>query len=341
MSHLISECLKLAQDNSADQLFFQSNSSVKMKAGKEIREIKNARGNAINIRQLVSEFLEEEEKKKLFEEMKIAGHKKIGQISFSFDFQIDFSGISGAIEFHKATSTQWTFSPIVLELVAKRHGLNLVVGPRRSGKSTAIQSILDQLQNKQKVIAVYSERDSQDFQSNGNIIFNYPISQLVNHGIHSNAEVIVIDVQRPEYCEQALSLAEEGLQVVLSLPFWSLEMGLQRFIDLLGGDAKVASRRLAMVLQFAIGVKLVPGEDGNSGIFELLVNDKSTQSILELQNFRELAQVMKSGSERAGMRTLNQSLFQLMLKRKIDFRSAFEASNNPEELDALLKKVGI
>ena len=38
---------------------------------------------------------------------------------------------------------------------------------------------------------------------------------------------------------------------------------------------------------------------------------------------------------------MNQSLVNLIVKRKIDVRTAFSASPDPDQLDTLLKKAGI
>jgi twitching motility protein PilT len=50
---------------------------------------------------------------------------------------------------------------------------------------------------------------------------------------------------------------------------------------------------------------------------------------------------MNDKTEKLGMRTMNQSLFQLLMKRKIELKTAFEFSPAPEDLDLILKKVGV
>jgi twitching motility protein PilT len=47
------------------------------------------------------------------------------------------------------------------------------------------------------------------------------------------------------------------------------------------------------------------------------------------------------GQEKTGMITMNQSLMNLLLKRKIYVKTAFAASPEPEQLDGMLKKAGI
>ena len=50
---------------------------------------------------------------------------------------------------------------------------------------------------------------------------------------------------------------------------------------------------------------------------------------------------MQLNKEKLGMMTMNQSLMNLVLKRKVDIKEAFMFSPDPGELDSLLKKVGI
>ncbi|MGE5085298.1 MAG: hypothetical protein ACM3MG_03295 [Bacillota bacterium] len=45
--------------------------------------------------------------------------------------------------------------------------------------------------------------------------------------------------------------------------------------------------------------------------------------------------------ENSGILTLNQSLLQHLIRRRIDLKTAFETSREPDHLDQLLKKVGI
>ena len=70
------------------------------------------------------------------------------------------------------------------------------------------------------------------------------------------------------------------------------------------------------------------------------------QGIKEVELIREgkLHQVpamMQVGQERTGMVTMNQSLMGLLIKRKIDVKTAFASSPDPDQLDGMLKRAGI
>jgi twitching motility protein PilT len=192
------------------------------------------------------------------------------------------------------------------------------------------------------VIAIYSDEENVNLSSEGNILSQFPIQQLSKNGILKSADIVVIDSSQTRFCEMALQLAEEGRSVLLTLPFWSIQMGLQRLADLCEGSELSRARRLSSTLQMALGLRLMSGiETAFQGAFELLLADTEMQKAMATMNFQEISFLMKSSAERTGMRSLNQSLFQLLMKRKIELKTAFEASPEPEELDSLLKKVGI
>lgn len=89
-------------------------------------------------------------------------------------------------------------------------------------------------------------------------------------------------------------------------------------------------------------VKLINGiESSLCGVFELvLLNQKLKQLLLDGQ-FQKIEEFIESTSEKTGMKTLNQSLFQAVIQRKIDIKTAFTVSPEPEKLDLMLKKAGI
>ena len=51
--------------------------------------------------------------------------------------------------------------------------------------------------------------------------------------------------------------------------------------------------------------------------------------------------MMQVGQTKSGMITMNQSLMNLIVKRKVDIKTAFEESPDVEELDSMLRKAGV
>jgi twitching motility protein PilT len=263
-------------------------------------------------------------------------------VSFKFDFQIDFEGVNGSLTLQNPLAQLWAFPAMVSESAIKAQGLNLVIGPRQAGKTAALYHILGAVQNRKKVIALYSDMEASNLPIEGNVVSQFSSSQLKQNGVQKSADVVMIDSGNLEFCETAVRLAEEGRSVILTLPFWNVGMGLHRMIDLMEGTMDSRVRRMSSTLQMALGLRLVAGiESPLQGAFELLLVDSEIQQALREMDFAQVSELMRSSAERTGMRSLNQTLFQLLMKRKIELKAAFEASPAPEELDSLLKKVGI
>lgn len=343
MTTKVTECLRIANENRAEEIHINSQQEIFLRIGKDLVPLKKPSNTQLTMKEFISEILSDEEKKKFMEANQLKGHKSLGAINFQFDFQMDMMGPTGVLSLKDEVVKEFGFPPIVNEIATKNFGLLIVAGGRNCGKSTAVKEILQNLQSKQKSISIFTDEMDADFFSPGKMIKIFHIQQLIDLGCPASADLLVIDSNDDRALSIAISAAERGHQVILTLPYLNLEMALQRCLDLIDPQNRaVAARRLSSILQLAVGVRVIKNTDeGKSGIFELMVNDSKMKKIIESQNVNLIYRAIKENSENLGMRSLNQSLFQLMLKRKIDFRSAFEASEDPEELDSLLKKVGI
>lgn len=349
MNGMIENALGQAVRERAQEILIHPQQPMQLRVGRELVPLSGIGSQPMSsaeTRHWVSQLLNEDEKKGLFEKLQVDGVKTFGAISFKFHFQVDFEGVAGSLEIQNSNSSselgKWGFPQLILESLCRPQGLHLVIGPRRSGKSTALQNMLSSLQGRQKVISLYSEKEAWGYFSSENIFSQFSLEQLKTNGVLPSCDLVVIDANKPQFCETALRLAEEGRSVLLTLPFWNLQMGIQRFLDLGEGSEQALARRLSVVLQSALGLRLMPGiEEPLVGGYELLIGGPDAQRALCQQDYIALAQMMKSSGEKTGMRGMNQALFHLLIKRKIEMKTAFEFSPDPQELDSLLKKVGI
>ena len=95
-------------------------------------------------------------------------------------------------------------------------------------------------------------------------------------------------------------------------------------------------------LRFVINQKLIPGVGGRPVLAsELLLPTPSIRKAIRAENFDLINESILADGTKAGMVTMNQSLMNLLVKRKIELRNAFESSPDPDELDQMLKKAGI
>lgn len=65
------------------------------------------------------------------------------------------------------------------------------------------------------------------------------------------------------------------------------------------------------------------------------------RGLIEDQDLKSLENLLTQAPENSGILTLNQSLLQHLIRRRVDLKTAFEVSRDPDNLDQLLKKVGI
>ena len=102
------------------------------------------------------------------------------------------------------------------------------------------------------------------------------------------------------------------------------------------------SARLGEVLSMALGQYSMAGLNADR-VFahELLLVKPQIREYIDQQNMLALQNVLLNAPENSGILTLNQSLLQHLIRRRIDLKTAFETSREPDHLDQLLKKVGI
>ncbi len=333
--------LSSALSQNAQEILISPSQPLRLRIGRELRNLDSRFSSSHESQNIVSEILNDEEKRALFQNLKVEGVRTIDQVEFKFDFQIDFNGISGAVRIADH-DVSWGLPAIVSELMDRPMGLGLIVGPRRSGKTTAVADLLKTLKPEKKIVSVYSDIQ---FDMNSNLderTHLFSSAQLKTNGVFSASDVVVIDSKDLSLIENAIQLSEEGRFVLLTISAWDLKMALPRMLDFVQGDMQSRARRLAAVFQMAVRLQLLPGIEQNQvGAFELLLGADAVRENIEKQNFSNLDHLMQGFSDKTGMRNMNQSLFQLLIKRKIELKTAFEFSPHPQELDALLKKVGI
>jgi twitching motility protein PilT len=74
---------------------------------------------------------------------------------------------------------------------------------------------------------------------------------------------------------------------------------------------------------------------------EVLVMNPNIRNLIRENKLHQVYGMMQVGQDKSGMMTMNQSLLKLVLSRRIEIRSAFQYSSDPEELDKLLKSAGV
>ncbi len=232
-------------------------------------------------------------------------------------------------------------NPLFWDLLKKDKGLFIFAGPSRSGKSSLVAEIIEKKEN-EKVNLVGIHAPENEFRwSEKETLVQLGADTLewdLGHIIYDGLENIAVDFNSIKNWEKWIELGEQGRTIYITLTadsvkiifqqiFEKLSLGMvHRFLNLLDG----------IVVQRLVGKSMVPA-------YELLLlrqNDKvQIQSII--QHYKAEGTIDLKVLAKENHQSLNQSLIQNLVRRQIDVKTAFSSSDNPEELDETLKKMGL
>lgn len=232
-------------------------------------------------------------------------------------------------------------NPLFWDLLKKEKGFFIFAGPRRSGKSTLVSEILQKKQNeKVNLVGVHSEENEFQWPEVDSIIQlgSDTMDWDLNHLIYDGLENIVVDFNAVKKWDKWIELAEQGrtiyftmtaddAQTILQQIFEKLSPGfIFRFLNLLNG----------IVVQKLVHQPQVP-------IYELLLIKQSDRI-----HFNQVVQLYRNDGfinikmlSKENYQSFNQSIIQNLVRRQIDVKTAFASSDQPEELDEILKKMGL
>jgi twitching motility protein PilT len=350
------QLLKFATDQGASDLHIVAGSQPALRVNGRIVRVKAEALTKEQTRRLCYSVLSDNQKSR-FEE----SH----EMDFSFDvknlarFRANFFFQKGAVSgvFRRVPVIIPKFQdlslpPAVGELTNLPHGLVLVTGPTGSGKSTTIATLIDKINTERFGHIVTLEDPIEFVHPHKNCIVNQR-EVGADTAAYKTAMKYLLR-QDPDYCllgelrdletiEAGLVVAETGHLVFATLHTNSAIQTINRIVSVFAGEQQERIRvLLSFTLQAVISQRLLPSlQGGRVAAIEFLVMTPSIRHLIRENKLHQVGAMMQVGQEKTGMVTMNQSLLNLLMKRKIDVRTAFAASPEPEQLDQLLKKAGI
>ncbi len=245
------------------------------------------------------------------------------------------------------TIEQFGLPQICKTLVLKPRGLVLVTGPTGSGKSTTLAAMIDYLNERERkrVICIedpieFLHRDKQCNITQRDLgddtrSFN---SALI-HGFRQDPDVILLGEMRDlGTMATAITAAETGHLVLSTLHTIGAAASIDRIIDVFPPYQQPQIRsQLAVVLQAVLSQVLVPGANGNGRIaaFEIMVGTYAIGNLIRNSRTHEIPGVIEASSQQ-GMKTLDQSLMDLVETGLVTADEALQRAHRPEELRSKL-----
>ncbi len=233
--------------------------------------------------------------------------------------------------------------PLLQSICALHSGLALVTGATSSGKSTTIASIVHEI-NQTRPDHIHTIEDPVEYRHESIKSFvtqrevgrdTKSFAEALRRSMRQDPDVIVIGEMRDlETMSSALTLAETGHLTFATLHTSDAAQTVSRIISSYPAAQQAQVRvQLASTLQVVISQKLVPWKDGKgrSLAAEILVATPAIRAMIREEKTHQIKTAMQTGIEH-GMRTLNQSLLELLRTGRIDRKTALQYSEDKTNL---------
>lgn len=239
------------------------------------------------------------------------------------------------------------FPNVVKKLIELKQGFILVTGPTGHGKSTALASFINKI-NQTRAAHILTVEDP--------IEYVYPpgkslIEQREMYGdtkswenalrasLREDPDVVLVGEMRDlETISSAMTIAETGHLVFATLHTNSASQSIDRVIDVFPEIQQPQIRlQLAATLEAILSLRLVPTMDpGRTLASEILFATPAVRNTIREGKTYLIDNIIETSAE-LGMRTLERSLVDLVSMGKISREVALKFSLRPELLSKLLK----
>ncbi len=290
---------------------------------------------------------------------------------FESEFELDFSfGISGLARFRGNISYQrgsiaGAFRTIPTEIppfeklgipqVVQNFanlpkGLVLITGPTGSGKSTTLAALIDRINHTKDAHIITIEDPIEFIYSHDRCVVNqrevgsdtFSFAQALKHALRQDPDIILIGEMRDlETITMALRAAETGHLVFATLHTNSAAQTINRIIDTFPANEQSQVRsELSLTLEGVVSQTLLKTLDQTKRVLamEILIINNAIRNLIREDKVHQIYASMQVGQTKYNMITMNQSLYNLYIKRKVDYEHIFEASTKREELENMIKR---
>jgi len=231
-------------------------------------------------------------------------------------------------------------------------GLVLVTGPTGSGKSTTLAAFLDKINMEKRGHVITIEDPIEFVHKHKNCLVNQReigsdtrnFGSALKHILRQDPDVVFIGEMRDlETMQAALTIAETGHLVFATLHTNSAVQTINRIVDAFPSHQQPQVRaQLAFVLEAVIAQQLLPRSDGlgRSLSCELMIATPAIRNLIREDKIHQIYSQMQVGQSKHNMQTMNQSLYNLYLKKLITADDALGWSVDVDELKQMMTSSG-
>jgi twitching motility protein PilT len=259
------------------------------------------------------------------------------------------AGVFRQIPFRILSFEELGLPPVIAKLSNLPSGLILVTGPTGSGKSTTLAAILDKINSEKRNHILTVEDPIEFLHSNKLSVVNQrevgadttSFKDALRYALRQDPDVVLIGELRDLVTiEAALTISETGHLVLATLHTNSAIQSINRIIDVFPPHQQAQVRsQLSFVLQGVITQILVPNATGpgRNLALEILIPNAAIKNLIREDKAYQIYSAMQMGQTNSGMQTLNQSLYSLYSRRLISKEDAVNRSQEPDEMEMMLR----
>lgn len=234
----------------------------------------------------------------------------------------------------------------LMEMCDKKRGLVLVTGATGSGKSTTLASMIDQINKTYDYHVITLEDPIEYLHRHNRSVVNQrelgvdtkSFTAALRGALRQDPDVILVGEMRDlDTIATAITAAETGHLVLSTLHTTGAANTIDRIIDVFPADQQDQIRtQLADVLQCVVSQQLLPKIGGGRvGAFELMISNPAIKNNIREGKTFQIPSVMQTNL-RMGMKTMDDALLELFLKRQI---TREEALTHAQDREALEKRI--
>ena len=237
---------------------------------------------------------------------------------------------------------------ILKTLATTKRGLILFVGGTSTGKSTSLASMID-FRNETTAGHIITIEDPIEYihQHKKSIITQREVgldTESFETGLKNTLRqapdvILMGEIRSAETMGYGLAFAETGHLCLATLHANNANQALDRIISFFGPEHhNQIWMDLSLNLKAIIAQQLVPTTDGKGrrATIEVLINTPLVSDLIRKGDVHEIKEVMKKSSN-LGMRTFDQSLFDLYKEGSITYETALSHADSANDLRLMIK----
>jgi len=235
---------------------------------------------------------------------------------------------------------------VVIELANLPRGLILICGPTGSGKSTTLAALVDKINRERHDHIITVEDPIEYLHRHQSCLVNQrevgadtqTFASALKYALREDPDVVLIGEMRDlETIEAALTISETGHLAFATLHTNSAAEAITRIVDVFPSNQQEQVRvTLSFVLQAVVCQQLMPKIGGGRTLaIEVMVCTPAVRALVRDDKIHQIYSLIQAG-QKYGMKTMNQSLAELYLARRITQGDALARCSNQQEFADLV-----